>query len=192
MASNCAPYVYPTNSSPLPGCCPPAPNTDPRRTIPYQKPMVSRSVPLSHSEYLRMRKASNNVPVSASSSLLQTGEGSYTKTIWTATPVSCCTDPSKPALTGVALPAVPAVIQPGSAPQASLTTKERGAIAARGALSHYDTTNHTEWNTTYRAMGIAIATNKLGCATCDLAGTTPPTVPGNPTCSGCSYSPNTA
>jgi hypothetical protein len=164
-------------------CCPPAPNTDPRRTITYQKPVVSRSVPLSHSEYLRMRKANNNVPISASSSLLQTGQGAYTQTIWTATPSSCCTDAST--RTGVALPAVPAVIPSGSAPQASLTTKERGAIAARGTLGDYDITNHTEWNTTYRAMGLAIATDTLGSGCCDLAGTTRPIVPGNPTCLGC-------
>ena len=165
-------------------CCPPPANTDPRRLYAYCPPVVSRSEPLSHSEYLRMRKANNNVPLSSSSSLVQTGQGAYTRTIWTATPTSCCNNPSNPTLTGVALPAVPAVIQGGSAQPASMTTRAAGATAARGTLSHYDTTNHTEWNTTYRHMGLAISTDKYACPTCGLSGTTPPTVPGNPTC-GC-------
>jgi hypothetical protein len=144
-------------------CCPPNPST--LRTLPYCKPVISRSEPLSHSEYLRMRKASN-APVSASS-LLQIGDGSYKKTIWTAAP-SCCNT------------AVPAVTQAGI--QASLTTKERGAIAARGTLSQYDTTNRTEWNTTYRAMGLAIATDKYPTCACGITGTTAPTVPGTCKC----------
>lgn len=145
-------------------CCPVPPNTDPKRLFAYCPPVVSRSEPLSHSEYLRKKKANQNAGIS-SGSLLQTGEGSYTRTIWTATEGPCCV-----------IPPVPAAIS--GTPQESMRIKEVGATASRGAISHYDSVNHTEWNTTQRRAGYAIASDKYECDTCDLVGTTPPTVPG--------------
>lgn len=146
--------------------CAVAPNTDPRRLIPYCKPIVSLSEPLSHSEYLRRKKANNNVPISSTASLLQTGQGAYTRTIWTATANTCC-----------ALPAVPAAI-PGtrnnhaSAPSEGMRIMEVSATASRGTISHYDSTNHTEWNTTQRRAGFVIAADKYSCDATEIEGTT--------------------
>ena len=157
-------------------CCPTPANNDPRRFSGYCPSPRSLSEPLSHSEYLRRRMANNNQPLSTQASMTQTGQGEYTRTLWTqqAPAGVCCTNQ--------VLPAVPAVIQGGSAPTAGMTTKMKGAEAARGTVSTYDITNHTEWNTTYRRMGLAIQTDQYGCGSCGLTGTTREVVPGNPEC----------
>jgi hypothetical protein len=169
----------------VPKCCPVPANTDPRRNIPYVKPKPSRSEPLSHHEYLRQKKANNNSAVSAPSVLRQTPiTGQYQTTLWMESG-KCCSS-------GAVLPPVPAVHQGGHALESGLLTKMEGAAAARGKLGHYDTTNHTEWNTTYRKQGIAVIQDnefkapaggtRESCTGCVLEGTSNQVVPGNPTC----------
>lgn len=167
-------------------CCPPKTNTDPRRNIPYCKPTPSRSEPLSHAEYLRKLKANNTTALSSPNKTLQVGLNTpYPKTIWTQTEQSDC-------LSGQVLPPVPEVHPRSTALEAGLTTMMEGAAAARGTLSKYDTTNHGEWNTTYRRQGLAIIQDtsykapaggeRAECTICTLSGTSSNVVPGNPTC----------
>jgi hypothetical protein len=71
-----------------------------------------------------------------------------------------------------------------------MTTMMEGAVAARGTISKYDTTNHGEWNTTYRRQGLAIIQDtsynapaggeRTACTDCTRQGTQ--VTPGNPTC----------
>ncbi len=172
----------------IPKCCPTPPNTDPRRFEVYCPPVVSRSEPLSHSEYLRRLKANNGKALSSPDCLVQYGEGVYKKTIWTETADGgrCCNGD------GGTLPAVPAVHQGGTALDAGLLTESRGAYAARGSVSVYDQTNRTEDVTTLRRQGLAISgddsfdapagATRTVCTTCGFSGTTTAVNPGNPTC----------
>ena len=165
--------------------CPVPPNTDPRRSIPYCPPTPSRSEPLSHAEYLRRLKANNNGALSSPNTMLQVGTGIYARTIWTESPST------NECSTNKVLPPVPEVHPRSTAIEAGMNTMMKGAAAARGTLSKYDTTNRNEWNTTYRRQGIAINNDialkiqntegKELCADCSLSGTNE-VVPGNPNC----------
>lgn len=167
----------------VPKCCPPKPNTDPRRTTnPYCPPVISRSEPLSHSEYLRRLKANGSKSLSTPSSLVQYGDGAYRKTIWTesGSAGACCA-------TNKALPEVPAVHRGGTALDAGFLTEQKGAYAARGAVSQYDSVNRTEYVHTLKKKGIAISADssfnapaggvRETCANCDFSGTTFPPQP---------------
>ena len=168
-------------------CCPDKVNTDPRRHNPYIPPSPSRSEPLSHAEYLRLKKANNNCALSGSS--LQTTAGKatatkYEKTIWTETkvslPIQIQTQP------------VPKVHPGGHAIEAGLLTMMNGSVEARGTISKFDTTNRNEFNTTYRRQGLAIVqddsfkapaggTREICEEGCAIEGTKD-VVPGNPGC----------
>lgn len=162
-----------------PKCCPTPPNTDPRRiSHPYCPPVISRSEPLSHAEYLRRLKANNTAALSSPASLVQYGEGPYRKTIWTETASTgnCCNN------TGKALPAVPSVHpERQSALDAGHLTEMKGAYAARGDVSVQDLTNRTEEIHTLKQKGLTIAADssfqapaggkRETCESCGFSGT---------------------
>ena len=185
MSCHCCKDTF--NSLPYtPKCCPPSSNTDPRRNIPYVPPKPSRSEPMSHAEYLRRLKSGNR---GANSLIVKDNQQNPVQTIWTELVNTtdnvkyCCNNPLE-------RPSVPAVHPGGTAVDAGLTTMMEGSAAARGTLSHYDTTNHTEWNTTYRRQGLAIIKDTTykapagerneECSNCTLEGTSTSVVPGNP------------
>ena len=167
-------------------------NTDPRRNIPYIPPSPSRSEPLSHAEYLRIKKANNNVAIS--NNALKTANATverYNTTIWTEQhdlPTACTPLKNTP---------VPSVHPGGKALDAGMITMMEGSVAARGKISIYDTTNHNESNTTYRRQGLAIVRDptykapaggkRIICKEnkgCVLEGTKD-VVPGNPPTEAC-------
>ena len=179
----------------IPKCCPPPPNNDPKQWSPYVKPTPSRSVPLSHHEYLKKKKANGFAPLSAQAALTQVGTistiGTYTTTLWTETNTNgvCC--PST-----IAHILVPAVTPGGSAKAAGVTTAERKAFAGRGDISVLDTTNHIESLTTLRRQGYAVAGDvtfnapaggfRTPCTSCALAGTSNTVEIGSAHCT-CAY-----
>lgn len=141
-----------------PKCCPAPPNRDPRRFETYCLPPKSLSEPLSHTEYLRQKKASNTAPLSSPANLVQIGTGSgYVRTIWSASNNACCTTPSPP---------VPAVMPKTHARPESLRITNVGAAAGRGTISKYDSINRDASNTTLRQHGQTIANEK--CTSCSL------------------------
>lgn len=173
--------------------CPPPPNTDPKRKYLYIPPNPSRSEPLSHSEYLRRLKENNGCAISSPNAILQVGTGElqgqsqkYITTIWTSSKNYSCAP-------GKAVPAVPPVHPGGHALDAGMTEFMNGAVAARGSISKFDTTNKTAWTTTYKKEGLAIVQDneykapagvpegREICTDCTLQGTTD-VVPGNPNC----------
>jgi hypothetical protein len=161
-----------------PVSCPDPVNNDPKRNDAYCAPALCRSEPLSHSEYLRKLKANNGRAVSSAANLLQVGSGRYTTTIWTTSEAagSCCNGNDS------VLPAVPAVHPGGHALDSGHLTEMRGANAARGTVSKFDSVNKTEDITMLRRKGLAIAAdNSFGapagstrttCDVCSLSGTT--------------------
>ena len=176
-----------------PCCLPNAKVVYPKPFTPYKPPLVSRSEPLSHSEYLRMKKANFQGPLSGN--VVQTsGTTKYNQTIWTQ-----LANPDKyvPAPTQhppVQNPPIPQVHPGGKALDAGMGTMMAGSVAARGKRSVYDTVNRNESNTTYRRQGMAIVQDPTYkapaggfrelCTTnkgCVLEGTTD-VVPGNPEC----------
>ena len=93
------------------------------------------------------------------------------------------TDPLNPGTVcckNTVLPAVPAVLPGGKAQEAGMTTDSRSAAAGRGTLSHFDNTNHAEWNTTQRRKGLAIKTDEDPSCDTPLTGTQ--VVPGTGCC----------
>jgi len=173
-------------------CC--RPNADlvyPRPFTPYRPPVVSRSEPLSHHEYLRMKKANFQRPLSGN--VVQTNTPTqYNTTIWTQLTTKDPTPKPSTSLPPIQTPPVPEVNPGGHAIEAGMLTMMKGAVAARGTLSKYDTTNRTEFNTTYRRQGLAIVRDPTFMAPaggfrnlctadsgCVLEGTTD-VVPGNP------------
>lgn len=66
----------------IPKCCPTPVNTNPRRFEQYCAPVVSRSEPLSHAEYLRKKREAGNNPISTPAGLVQIGDGKNTRTLW--------------------------------------------------------------------------------------------------------------
>lgn len=186
-------------SGPLtPPCC--LPNSQaiyPKPFTPYKPPLVSRSEPLSHAEYLRMKKANFNCALSGN--VVQTSvstNSKYNQTIWTqlAKPDANVPAPTSGQNPPIQTPPIPSVHPGGKALDAGMLTMMEGSVAARGKLSHYDSTNRNEFNTTYRRQGMAIVrdptykapagafrnlcTETNGCV---LEGTTL-VVPGNPDC----------
>jgi hypothetical protein len=150
-------YVQPYT----PKCCAdtskPA-NLDPRRTSVYRPPVVSRSEPLSASEYLARKKALGNTAVSAPSSLVQYSTGKYAQTIWT-TSGACCSDSPK----------VPAVHPGGYAKPEGLRIEVTDALAARNSTSEWDKVNRDASTTTLQRQGQAIGAQS---ECCDNGGTT--------------------
>jgi len=141
----------------------------------YCPPIVSRSEPLSHYEYLRKLKENNGGAISGAANLLQVGPEKYKKTIWTATnTVGLGLD--------LVLPAVPAAKPFGDALDAGLLTEMRAANAARGDISQFDLTNRTADINTLRKKGTAIASDdsfeapagvsstRTLCSNCHLSG----------------------
>jgi len=80
-------------------------------------------------------------------------------------------DPGTSCCKNTVLPAVPAVLPGGHAQEAGMTTDSRGAVAGRGTLSHFDITNHIEWNTTQRRKGQTIRTDTGSPCDTPLTGT---------------------
>ena len=160
-----------------PKCCPPPANTDPRRNELYCKPVVSRSEPLSHAEYLRRKRESGGAAISSPAGLVQIGEGAYKRTLWmeSNSTASCCQG------TDAVLPAVPPVHSVGHRLPNRERTEVRGAIAGRSALSHYDQGNHAASLTIQRHRGDVLAYD--ACQVCSvLEGTAPSTVPAGGLC----------
>jgi len=71
---------------------------------------------------------------------------------------------------------VPAVHPGGRAKPESARIVRVAALAGRGTLSHYDSNNRSEWNTTLRHQGIAVYAaamrNSEEAACCVIEGTT--------------------
>ena len=99
--------------------CPDKYNDDPKRNEIYRKPLISRSEPLSNSEYLRKLKANGGVPLSSGSKVVQVGEGQYKKTMWTTAESRCFKGSNS------VLPAVVAVHPGLHAKDASLVTEAK-------------------------------------------------------------------
>ncbi len=151
----------------IPKWCPPEPNNDPKRFELYCKPVPSKSEPLSHSEYLRLR-AKNGGQSLSTGAVQQISEGPYTKTIWTSASNNCSTN----------VP-VPFVHPSGYAKANGFLTEAKGAFASRGQISWYDTVNRMASMTTLRKKGNAIAAGK-SCSTCDISGAINYVTPGCP------------
>jgi hypothetical protein len=190
MSFNHRPYKPPITAAYIPPyvpvCCPPRPNTDPKR---YSTPCAttpSRSEPLSNAEYLRKRRQANWAPLSAQAALTQVGATvttqngriGYGTTIWTETrnTGACCYGGDVPAIP------VPAVNPGGHALGEAVRVKAAGDLAGRGTLSVYDTKNRIESITTQRRAGYGIAANTTNCAVCELPGTDALVKVGNPQC----------
>jgi len=169
-------YAYTVSNSV--NCCVPV-NSDPRRFSPYVKPTISRSVPLSHEEYLRQKKNLRTTQLSGSP-LIVGQAANYPRTVWTQSG-SCCSDE----------PVVPNVLFAGAAQDAGLRTEMLQAVSGRGTLSSHDGFNKNEWNTTLRKKGLAIINDprfmnpagdlRIPCTDCVLGGTEREVIPG-PTC----------
>jgi hypothetical protein len=161
----------------VPKCCPEPRNRDPKRKEFYQKPIVSRSEPLSGAEYLRQIKANNTQALSSGNTKRVTvGEGEYTRTIWTTASGACSLD------SDLVLPAVPPVLGRLQSRDAWQYTEMKGAYAGRGTVSKFDSVNRTEDITRLRRQGLAIAADdsfmapargkRVLCEVCTLVGTT--------------------
>ena len=161
----------------VPKCCPEPRNRDPKRKEFYQKPIVSRSEPLSGAEYLRQIKANNTQALSSGNTKRVTvGEGEYTRTIWTTASGACSLD------SDLVLPAVPPVLGRLQSRDAWQYTEMKGAYAGRGTVSKFDSVNRTEDMTRLRRQGLAIAADdsfmapargkRVLCEVCTLVGTT--------------------
>ena len=152
--------------------CPDPVNTDPKRNEVYCKPKRSFSEPLSSSEYLALVKQRQGQRLSNSTKVVTVGTGEYKHKIWTTVDVSSNI--------------VPAVHPGGYALDSSAYTEARGAYAARGSVSKFDSTNRTEDQTTHRRAGLAIAASSVfnssgtTCSKCGFSGST--ISPGNPEC----------
>jgi len=97
----------------------------------------------------------NNGSAISSGRLVQKGSGSYATTLWTATDAPCLRQ----------MPAPPAQV----VKDAGLHTDTKGAYAARGIRSKYDSVNTNDAATTVRRQGQAIAAGK-GCSICVVPG----------------------
>jgi len=161
----------------VPKCCPEPRNRDPKRKEFYQKPLVSRSEPLSGSEYLRQIKTNNTQALSSGNTKRVTvGEGEYKRTIWTTASGACSLD------SDLVLPAVPPVLGRLQSRDAWQYTEMKGAYAGRGTVSKFDSVNRTEDMTRLRRQGLAIAADssfmapargkRVICEVCTLVGTT--------------------
>lgn len=127
----------------VPRCCPAPVNRDPRRFEVYCPPVVSRSEPLSHAEYLR--KLKENRFAKPSSAPITVGDGKYKRTDWMESGVCCDGAPLVPSVKGKA-----------TADMESLRIDEHDALVAR-------TTKPIDASlTTLVREGAAIAANK-GC-----------------------------
>jgi hypothetical protein len=152
-----------------PVCCPVHTKRDPRRGTVYCPPVVSRSEPLSHAEYLRRLKSG---VVSTPSALVQVGQGAYKKTLWMESGGTCCVTPAP----------VPAVHPIGHRLDNTGRAEVAGAVAGRGTLSHYDQGTRDASLTTLRAAGKALAATGI-CVPCAPAeGTSSSVVPGDKCC----------
>lgn len=152
----------------IPKWCPPEPNNDPKRFELYCKPTLCRSEPLSHSEYLRLRK-NNGGQALSTGNVLQVGSGVYARNIWTTAVAGCQTN----------VP-VPAVHAGGRAKDAGFLIEAKAAVAGRGKISWYDTVNKTAGITTLRQKGNAIAAADFNCSNCINPGTENYKTPGCP------------
>lgn len=124
----------------VPKCCPTPVNMNPRRNQSYLTTTpASRSEPLSHAEYLRMKKAANNA--SLSTNPVQIKAGVYTTTLWTAAAPSCCQTP---------IP-IPAVHPGGRALSEGLRIE---TVGTSGHVSKWDTTNRDASATTLKNRDI--------------------------------------
>jgi hypothetical protein len=127
---------------------------------------------LSSSEYLALVKQRQGQRLSNSTKVVTVGTGEYKHKIWTTVDVSSNI--------------VPAVHPGGYALDSSAYTEARGAYAARGSVSKFDSTNRTEDQTTHRRAGLAIAASSVfnssgtTCSKCGFSGST--ISPGNPEC----------
>jgi hypothetical protein len=154
---NSNPVLQSTIPAYTPKCCPIPPNTDPRRTSPYKPPVISRSEPLSHAEYLRKKKEAGGGSVSGNI-LVQVGEGAKSVTLWTAV-TTCC--PSFQTVPPVAQTAI-------GEGQRTETLAHKASITA---ISKYTQTTRDASLITELRAGRAILSSE-GCTTCDLSGTT--------------------
>jgi len=180
MSVHHRPYLPPITAAYIPKyvpvCCSPESNTDPKRTTPVCATTPSRSLPLSHHEYLVKRRQANWASLSAQAA--QNGRIGYATTIWTETKTTgaCCYGGSTPASP------VPAVTPGGHALEEGVRVKAAGDLAGRGTLSVYDTHNRIESITTQRRAGAGIAADTTNCAVCELQGTGALIAVGNPAC----------
>ena len=190
MSFNRTPYKPPITAAYIPQyvpvCCPPRPNTDPKRYSTPCPTTPSRSEPLSNAEYLRKRRQANWAPLSSQAALTQVGatvrtqDGriGYGTTIWTETrnTGACCYGGAVPAIP------VPAVHPGGHALEEGVRVDAAGSLAGRGTVSVYDTKNHIESITTRRREGYAIAATTTDCTVCQSQGTDALVKVGNPQC----------
>lgn len=156
MSSRCRNYAQPSQKYVpvfVPLTCPDTPNNDPKRFEAYCPPALCRSEPLSHSEYLRKLVQNNGVGIS-NGTLLQQGVGNYVTTNWMGSTGSCVRDVPVP--------------QAQTVKDASDSTRAKGAFAARGMRSKFDSQNSAEI-TSMRREGQAIAADE-GCASCTTVG----------------------
>lgn len=171
-------YLYPFEAPKSVNCCVPV-NSDPRRFSPYVKPTISRSVPLSHEEYLRQKKNLRTTQLSGAP-LIVGQAANYPRTVWTQSGTLCSDEP-----------VVPNVLFAGAAQDAGLRTEMLQAVSGRGTISAHDGFNKNEWNTTLRKKGLAIINDprfmnpaadvRAPCTDCELTGTDREVTPG-PTC----------
>jgi hypothetical protein len=103
----------------VPKCCPAPVNRDPRRFERYCPPVVSRSEPLSHAEYLR--KLKENRFAKPSSAPVTVGDGKYKRTDWMESGAACCPG----------APLVPTVKGKATADTESSRIDARDALIAR-------------------------------------------------------------
>lgn len=154
---NTQPVVQSTIPTYIPKCCPTPPNTDPRRFSPYKPPVISRSEPLSHAEYLRKKKEAGGGSISGNN-LVQVGQGAQATTIWTAVTTCCPSFQTVPPVT-----------------QTALTEGQRTETLAHKAsttsISKYTQNTRDASLTTELRAGRAILSSE-GCSTCDPSGTT--------------------
>jgi len=156
MSSRCRTYAQPSQQYVpvfVPLTCPDTPNTDPKRFEAYCPPVKCRSEPLSHSEYLRKLVQNNGVGIS-NGTLLQQGTGNYVTTNWMGSTGSCVRD--------VPVPPAQTVKDAGD------LTRAKGAFAARGLRSKFDSNNSAEL-TSMRREGQAIAADS-SCNICTTSG----------------------
>jgi len=156
MSSRCRNYAQPSQRYVpvfVPLTCPDPQNNDPKRFETYCAPVLCRSEPLSHSEYLKKLVQNNGVAVSRGT-LLQKGTGAYVTTNWMASAGPCLQNTPVPDAQTVK--------------DASDLTRSKGAFASRGTRSKFDSNNSAEL-TSMRREGQAIAAD-AGCSPCTTTG----------------------
>ena len=163
MTSRCRSYAQPSQLYvPVysPKVCPDPVNRDPKRNESVCKPILCRSEPLSHGEYLR-KLVQNNGQAISTGTLLQQGSDIYKTTNWMGSTGSC--------VINTPVPKAQVTMDAG------VLTSSIGAFASRGLRSKYDLVNTNAEATTIRLGGQAIAAD-TECSKCTVSGYSGPSL----------------